>query len=205
MSVSIINKQIEEKANLQKSFLKTANMLFGKEWDELTKEELYQTLVNTIRQYVSENWIMTNKYYAEHNCKEIYYFSIEFLLGRLLNSNLINLDMKDICKDALADLGIDINELFKQEPDAGLGNGGLGRLAACFIDSMASLGLPGHGCTIRYQYGLFEQKIINNQQIILGQKGGLIRHGRFVQLKDSGRPVCFISRKDKGEAVQIAQ
>lgn len=74
MSVSIINKQIEEKANLQKSFLKTANMLFGKEWDELTKEELYQTLVNTIRQYVSENWIMTNKYYAEHNCKEIYYF-----------------------------------------------------------------------------------------------------------------------------------
>ena len=165
MSVSIINKQIEEKANLQKSFLKTANMLFGKEWDELTKEELYQTLVNTIRQYVSENWIMTNKYYAEHNCKEIYYFSIEFLLGRLLNSNLINLDMKDICKDALADLGIDINELFKQEPDAGLGNGGLGRLAACFIDSMASLGLPGHGCTIRYQYGLFEQKIINNQQV----------------------------------------
>lgn len=140
-------------------------MLFGKEWDELTKEELYQTLVNTIRQYVSENWIMTNKYYAEHNCKEIYYFSIEFLLGRLLNSNLINLDMKDICKDALADLGIDINELFKQEPDAGLGNGGLGRLAACFIDSMASLGLPGHGCTIRYQYGLFEQKIINNQQV----------------------------------------
>ena len=165
MSVSIINKQIEEKASLQKSFLKTANMLFGKEWDELTKEELYQTLVNTIRQYVSENWIMTNKYYAEHNCKEIYYFSIEFLLGRLLNSNLINLDMKDICKDALADLGIDINELFKQEPDAGLGNGGLGRLAACFIDSMASLGLPGHGCTIRYQYGLFEQKIINNQQV----------------------------------------
>ena len=73
--------------------------------------------------------------------------------------------MKDICKDALADLGIDINELFKQEPDAGLGNGGLGRLAACFIDSMASLGLPGHGCTIRYQYGLFEQKIINNQQV----------------------------------------
>ena len=120
MSVSIINKQIEEKASLQKSFLKTANMLFGKEWDELTKEELYQTLVNTIRQYVSENWIMTNKYYAEHNCKEVYYFSIEFLLGRLLNSNLINLDMKDICKDALADLGIDINELFKQEPDAGL-------------------------------------------------------------------------------------
>lgn len=140
-------------------------MLFGKEWNELTKEELYQTLVRTIRQYISENWIMTNKYYEEHNSKEVYYFSIEFLLGRLLNTNLINLDMKEICKEALKDLDIDITELFKQEPDAGLGNGGLGRLAACFIDSLASLGLPGHGCTIRYQYGLFEQKIIDNQQV----------------------------------------
>ncbi len=165
MSVSIINKQIEEKASLEKSFLKTANMMFGKDWNELTKEELYQTLVSTIRQYISENWIMTNKYYAENNVKEMYYFSIEFLLGRLLNTNLINLDMKDICQEAMKDLGLDINELFKQEPDAGLGNGGLGRLAACFIDSLASLGLPGHGCTIRYQYGLFEQKIIDDNQV----------------------------------------
>lgn len=165
MSVGIINKQIEERASLQKNFLKTANMLFGKDWNELTKEELYQTLVRTVRQYISENWIMTNKYYEENQCKEVYYFSIEFLLGRLLNTNLINLDMKEICKEALKDLNIDITELFKQEPDAGLGNGGLGRLAACFIDSLASLGLPGHGCTIRYQYGLFEQKIIDNQQV----------------------------------------
>ena len=165
MSVSIINKRIEEKANLEKSFLKTANMMFGKDWGELTKQELYQTLASTIRQYISENWIMTNKYYAENDCKEMYYFSIEFLLGRLLNANLINLDMKDICKEAMKDLGLDIQELFKQEPDAGLGNGGLGRLAACFIDSLASLGLPGHGCTIRYQYGLFEQKIIDDNQV----------------------------------------
>lgn len=141
MSVGIINKQIEERASLQKNFLKTANMLFGKDWNELTKEELYQTLVRTVRQYISENWIMTNKYYEENQCKEVYYFSIEFLLGRLLNTNLINLDMKEICKEALKDLNIDITELFKQEPDAGLGNGGLGRLAACFIDSLASLGL----------------------------------------------------------------
>ncbi len=165
MDVSIINKKIEEKATLEKSFLKTANMMFGKEWNELTKEELYQTLASTIRQYISENWIITNKYYADNNCKEIYYFSIEFLLGRLLNTNLINLDMKDICTEALEDLDLDITELFKQEPDAGLGNGGLGRLAACFIDSMASLALPGHGCTIRYQYGLFEQKIIDDNQV----------------------------------------
>ena len=84
MSVGIINKQIEERASLQKNFLKTANMLFGKDWNELTKEELYQTLVRTVRQYISENWIMTNKYYEENQCKEVYYFSIEFLLGRLL-------------------------------------------------------------------------------------------------------------------------
>ena len=165
MSVESINEQIEERASLQKNFLKTANMLFGKEWNELTKEELYQTFVRTIRQYISENWIKTNKYYTDHQNKEVYYFSIEFLLGRLLNSNLINLDMKDICEKALKDLDIDITELFKQEPDAGLGNGGLGRLAACFIDSLASLGLPGHGCSIRYQYGLFEQKIIDHQQV----------------------------------------
>ena len=165
MSIGIINKRIEERASLEKNFLKTANMLFGKDWNELTKEELYQTLVRTVRQYISENWIMTNKYYQEHNSKEVYYFSIEFLLGRLLNTNLINLDMKEICKEALKDLDIEITDLFKQEPDAGLGNGGLGRLAACFIDSLASLGLPGHGCTIRYQYGLFEQKIIENQQV----------------------------------------
>ena len=119
MSVGIINKQIEERASLQKNFLKTANMLFGKDWNELTKEELYQTLVRTVRQYISENWIMTNKYYEENQCKEVYYFSIEFLLGRLLNTNLINLDMKEICKEALKDLNIDITELFKQEPDAG--------------------------------------------------------------------------------------
>lgn len=165
MSATIINKRLEEKMSLEKTFVKTANMMFGKSWEELTKGELYQTLVRTIRQYISENWIETNKYYADNNCKEMYYFSIEFLLGRLLNTNLINLDMKDICAEALKDLDLDITELFKQEPDAGLGNGGLGRLAACFIDSLASLGLPGHGCSIRYQYGLFEQKIIDDNQV----------------------------------------
>ena len=165
MSVGIINKQIEERASLQKNFLKTANMLFGKDWNELTKEELYQTLVRTVRQYISENWIMTNKYYEENQCKEVYYFSIEFFLGRLLNTNLINLDMKEICKEALKDLNIDITELFKQEPDAGLGNGGLGRLAACFMDSLATLEYPAYGCGIRYKYGMFKQEIKDGYQV----------------------------------------
>ena len=106
---------------------------------------------------------MTNKYYEENQCKEVYYFSIEFLLGRLLNTNLINLDMKEICKEALKDLNIDITELFKQEPDAGLGNGGLGRLAACFMDSLATLEYPAFGCGIRYKYGMFNIGCLNKK------------------------------------------
>lgn len=170
VAVADIEKQLGKPIHhneLAKSFVKMANMLFGKDWQELTKDELYHTLVRTIREYISENWIETNKYYTEHNVKEVYYFSIEFLLGRLLNSNLNNLDIVKVCREAMAELNIDFDELFEEEKDAGLGNGGLGRLAACFIDSMASLGLPGHGCTIRYQYGLFEQKIIENNQVEL--------------------------------------
>ena len=101
----------------------------------------------------------------EKNEKEMYYFSMEFLIGRLLTNNLMNLGIYDIVKDGLADLGIDINAIEEMEADAGLGNGGLGRLAACFLDSLASLNLAGHGNCIRYQYGLFKQKIENNEQV----------------------------------------
>ncbi|WP_196591713.1 glycogen/starch/alpha-glucan phosphorylase [Pectinatus frisingensis] len=159
------NKALEEKNQFEHLFLQTATILFGRDIKELPKVNLYQALVNTIRQYISENWIKSNRYYTEHQEKQVYYFSIEFLLGRLLNCNIMNLDIGDICYSAMKDLGIDLNELFEEEPDAGLGNGGLGRLAACFIDSMASLGIAGHGCSIRYQYGLFEQRIINRNQV----------------------------------------
>lgn len=163
----LTSKLLEEKNRFEHLFLQTANIMFGRDMEDLTKENLYQALANTIRQYISENWIRTNNYYTEHHEKQIYYFSIEFLLGRLLNCNILNLGIEDICYSAMHDLGIDLNSLFEEEPDAGLGNGGLGRLAACFIDSMASLGIAGHGCSIRYQYGLFEQKIINNNQVEL--------------------------------------
>ena len=160
-----MDKERELKDNLKARFISTAHILWGKDIDELTKNEVYQTLAATTRQYISENWIKTNKYYMEHQDKQIYYFSIEFLLGRLLNSNIINLNMKQVFEDVLKELNFDIKDVYSEEPDAGLGNGGLGRLAACFIDSMAALGLPGHGCSIRYQYGLFEQKIINGNQV----------------------------------------
>ncbi|MBB5335938.1 glycogen/starch/alpha-glucan phosphorylase [Pectinatus brassicae] len=158
-------KALEEKNQFERLFLETASVMFGQDMEELSKENLYQALVHTLRQYISNNWIQTNKYYSDHEEKQIYYFSIEFLLGRLLNCNIMNLDIGEVCNLAMQHLGIDLDELFEQEPDAGLGNGGLGRLAACFIDSMASLGIAGHGCSIRYQYGLFEQKIIDNNQV----------------------------------------
>ena len=132
---------------------------------ELSINEVYNTIANVVKQYTTENWIKTNKQYAINENKQIYYFSIEFLLGRLLNTNLINLDLKHPMQAVLKELGLNITDIYNEEPDAGLGNGGLGRLAACFIDSMASLGLPAHGCGMRYQYGLFEQKIINGTQI----------------------------------------
>ena len=161
----LTNKTLEEKNKFEQLFLQTANILFGRDLETLPKENLYQALVSTIRQYISENWIRTNKYYAENHEKQVYYFSIEFLLGRLLNCNIMNLDIGDICYGAMQDLGIDIKDLYEEEPDAALGNGGLGRLAACFIDSMASLGIAGHGCSIRYKYGLFQQKIIDKNQV----------------------------------------
>lgn len=141
--------------------------MWGKELEDLTKNEIYQSFAGVIREYISENWIKTNKVYLDRQEKQVYYFSIEFLLGRLLDCNLINTDARKCCAEAMAELGVDMEEILGEEPDAGLGNGGLGRLAACFIDSMAALGLPGHGCGIRYKYGLFEQKIVNNFQVEL--------------------------------------
>ncbi len=155
---------------LQKRFVTTAHILFGREIDDLTDHEIYRTIAATVKELLSEDWIKTNKYYAEKQEKQVYYFSIEFLLGRLLKTNLINLGAKELITEALKGLNLSLAQFYDEEPDAGLGNGGLGRLAACFIDSLASLGLPGHGCSIRYKYGLFEQKIIDGNQVELPDK-----------------------------------
>lgn len=152
---------------LQKRFVMTAQILFGRTLDELTDQEIYRAITATVKELLSEDWIRTNKVYEERQSKQVYYFSIEFLLGRLLNTNLINLGAKETLVEALKGLNLSLAQFYDEEPDAGLGNGGLGRLAACFIDSMASLSLPAHGCSIRYKYGLFEQKIINGNQVEL--------------------------------------
>ena len=156
-------KKIKE--NLKARFINAAHLMWGRELDELSENEIYQTVAAVAKIYISENWIKTNKAYMEREEKQIYYFSIEFLMGRLLKSNLINLGIEEAVKEALGDFKLNLDKIYEEEPDAGLGNGGLGRLAACFIDSMAAHHLPGHGCSIRYQYGLFEQKIIDGNQV----------------------------------------
>jgi len=125
----------------------------------------YMTLGATIRDYMSYDWHETQMEYDKSKTKKVYYFSMEFLIGRLMDSALINLGIKDVVEEGLNELGIDLAQMEEIEPDAGLGNGGLGRLAACFMDSMASIGVPGVGIGLRYRYGLFKQQIINGYQI----------------------------------------
>lgn len=153
------------KDRIKNDFKKKLMNLYSEDITESSKLHLYLTLGSLVREYVSEKWMKTNELYSKNHVKQVYYFSMEFLIGRLLGSNLLNLGITDLCREALSDLGIDLLELEEVENDAGLGNGGLGRLAACFLDSISSLEIPGHGCGIRYGYGLFEQKIINGYQV----------------------------------------
>ena len=140
---------------------------YGRDFEETFPAERYQVLGKMIRDYVGINWKETKNAIRKSQSKQLYYFSMEFLMGRLLTSNLMNLGIYDLVKEGLQDLGMDLNDMEEMESDAGLGNGGLGRLAACFMDSLASLDLAGHGNCIRYRYGLFKQKIVNNEQVEL--------------------------------------
>ncbi|MBO7676771.1 MAG: glycogen/starch/alpha-glucan family phosphorylase, partial [Erysipelotrichaceae bacterium] len=142
-----------------------AHIHFGKDLAETGMIEKYVVLSQMIRTYVLEDWRETKYAVRSNNTKQIYYFSLEFLLGRMLKNNLMSIGIYDVVRDGLNQLGVDIEEIEEIETDAGLGNGGLGRLAACFLDSMATLGYPGSGNTIRYKNGLFKQLIVNNEQI----------------------------------------
>ncbi|MBX7334714.1 glycogen/starch/alpha-glucan phosphorylase [Clostridium chauvoei] len=139
--------------------------LHGKELREGTDLQKYQALGSLVREYITAKWIETNKKYSNVKSKQVYYLSMEFLLGKLLGDSLLNLGIRETCREALKELDIDLECLEEIEQDQGLGNGGLGRLAACFLDSMASLSIAGHGCGIRYKYGFFEQKIIDGKQV----------------------------------------
>ncbi|MCY6483366.1 glycogen/starch/alpha-glucan phosphorylase [Clostridium aestuarii] len=154
-----------DKETIKKDFKRKLISMFSEDINEAPLLHKYLVFGSLIKEYCAENWMKTNKEYRKNYEKQVYYFSMEFLIGRLLKSNLINLGIEKECEEALKELGIDMNELEEAEKDAGLGNGGLGRLAACFLDSMASLEIPGHGCGIRYKYGLFEQKIVDGYQV----------------------------------------
>lgn len=139
----------------------------GKPLEEVSHEDVYTILSRMMREFAGREWAATNKDLRQDQEKQVYYLSLEFLIGRLLGNNLLNMGMFRIVQEGLSDLGISLDDIEEQEADAGLGNGGLGRLAACFLDSLASLGYAGHGCGIRYRYGLFEQKIVDENQVEL--------------------------------------
>ncbi|MBS4222807.1 glycogen/starch/alpha-glucan phosphorylase [Lederbergia citrea] len=130
-------------------------------------KDIYYVIASIVNEEIMPHWLETQKKYKEKNCKQVYYLSMEFLVGRLLESNLLNCGMLEHSNQALIELGLNTEQIYAVEHDAGLGNGGLGRLAACFLDSLASLHYPGHGFGIRYRYGLFEQRIIHGNQIEL--------------------------------------
>lgn len=156
---------VVDKETFKKDYKQKFLEIHGKELDEGNNLYKYEALGSLIRDYVAKMWLDTNKRYSKSGEKQVYYFSMEFLMGRLLGDTLLNLGIRNVCNEALNELGIKLSDLEEFEKDQGLGNGGLGRLAACFLDSMASLNIPGHGCGIRYKYGFFEQKIINNAQV----------------------------------------
>jgi len=152
--------------SLQRSFLNHVAFTQGKVPGYATKGDLFLAMATTIRDRLIDRWIATRRaYYAKPNTKRVYYLSLEFLIGRTLGNSLINLEFYDECYQALFELGYDLEDIRELEEDAGLGNGGLGRLAACFLDSMATLELPGYGYGIRYEYGMFHQAIREGRQV----------------------------------------
>lgn len=175
------------KEKLKAAFIDKVQTMHGKCLDEATAQDKYAALAALLRDEISKKWLESNRRYEAKGVKQVYYFSIEFLLGRLLGTNLFNLGQQTSWQEALAELGLDLKELENQEPDAGLGNGGLGRLAACFLDSMAAMSLPGHGCGIRYKYGLFEQKIIDGYQV--EHPDNWLKHGNMWEFRKADKAV----------------
>lgn len=154
-----------DKKGFKKAYVNKFLEMHGIELKEGNNQQKYDSLASLVRDYVTRKWLKTNKKYNKTGEKQVYYFSMEFLLGRLLGDALLNIGIRDVCKEALSDLNITLEDLENLEQDQALGNGGLGRLAACFLDSMASLNIPGNGCGIRYKHGFFEQKIIDGKQV----------------------------------------
>lgn len=190
------------KKEFKKKLAENVKTLSRKSIETATKEQLYEALVFTIRDYVTDKWLATHETYDKEGCKIVCYLSMEFLMGRFLGNAILNMTMLDEVKEVLSELDIDYNLLEEVERDPGLGNGGLGRLAACFLDSLSTLELPAYGCGIRYHYGIFEQRIENGYQIEVpdnwlqdGDMWGVKRPEYAVEVKFGGN-VKAVKKED---------
>lgn len=183
--------------DIQQSFANHLEYSLSKDRYTATMRDLYQSLALSIRDRIIEQWIRTQQHYHNHDMKRVYYLSAEYLMGRALTNNLINLEIYDVGKKAVEGLGLDLEELADQEPDAGLGNGGLGRLAACFLDSMAAQEIPAHGYGIRYEFGIFEQAIRDFGQAELPD--AWLKHGNPWEI---ARPEYSFTVKFYGRTVE---
>ena len=153
------------KEEFKKKVVSNCKSLYRKNIDEADKQQVFQSVAYAVKDLIIDKWIATHKTYDKEDPKVVYYMSMEFLMGRALGNNMINLTKYNEIKEALEELGLYINIIEDQEPDAALGNGGLGRLAACFLDSLATLEYPAYGCGIRYKYGMFKQEIKDGYQV----------------------------------------
>ncbi len=160
-----MTNEMFKKEAFKKSVKDNVKFLYRKTIEEATQEQIFQAVSYSVKDVIIDNWLATQKAYDEQDPKIVYYMSMEFLMGRALGNNLINLCAYGEVKEALEELGFDLNCIEDQEPDPALGNGGLGRLAACFLDSLATLNYAAYGCGIRYHYGMFKQKIQNGYQV----------------------------------------
>ena len=180
------------KKKFKHAFKSKMYSLYAQPVEEASKDEIFRVLCCVIKDFIAKEWVGTRI----DKEKAVFYFSMEFLIGRQLQSNLLNLDVEHEIEEGLKELGIDLNEIIETEPDPGLGNGGLGRLAACFLDSMASVGISGHGYGIRYKYGLFEQKFVNGSQIELPDNW--LKNGQYPW--ETVRPNRAVVVKFEGDA-----
>ena len=156
---------IFDKEMFKKNVVYNVKTLYRKTLEEATPQQIFQAVAYTVKDTIIDNWLETQQEYEKKDPKTVYYLSMEFLMGRALGNDLINLQEYKPVKEALKELGLDLNVIEDQEPDAALGNGGLGRLAACFLDSLATLGYAAYGCGIRYRYGMFKQEIRDGYQV----------------------------------------
>ena len=164
-NIKTLEKNTFDKEAFKKNIINNCKILYRKNLDEATQQQKFQSVAYAVKDIIIDKWIASQKAYKEQDAKIVYYMSMEFLMGRALGNNMINIMAYDEIKEVLEELGMDINVIEDQEPDAALGNGGLGRLAACFMDSLATLGYTACGCGIRYKYGMFKQEIRDGYQV----------------------------------------